>query len=143
MPKRIAKHFWILLTALALAVPAVLCAQQADPHQSSPAAASGDNTAQPNREAQAGTSASTGVAPSGVEGQEHPAIGAPSMEIGVEHVRSFDSDETTDEYLDQPRQAQESATTTESAKAKKHRDSEESRKAYREAMEVQYPGWYY
>jgi hypothetical protein len=122
------RRFWILVAVLVLILPVVLCAQEHKLSQSAPIA-----SGQPG-DSESGQPTAGNV-------QRHPSVGAPSMEIGVDHVRSLDSDEVTTELPPQPQQPRPDPKAL--AKLAKQKRSEEAHKAYRDTMENMYPGWYY
>lgn len=122
------KKFWILFAAFALALPMIAGAQQ----QSSPGSSEDPAFAA----AEATRSGSLAA-----QNHAHPVVGAPTMELGVDHARSSESQEDAyQQYYESRQQEMDQQLAAEeriqSAKDAKHQ-------AYVDQMKEMYPGWYY
>ena len=129
------RPLWILLVALAVTYAPALRAQEEHPSQSAPIAATDSGAGQDDAQS---------VDENSIPAHKHPVAGAPSMELGVDHIHSLDSDEVTDEYpAPAPTYARQESTANSQKKKHKNKSEFESDEAYRRQMETQYPGWYY
>lgn len=125
------KKIWIPLAVLALALPLLLGAQTQFDQQT--AQSSND------RVVAAGDANRFNSPPN--QNRAHPVVGAPSMELGVGHARSSDSDEIDYEQIYESRlqAADQELAAEERARAAK----EAKHNAYVDEMREEYPGWYY
>ena len=124
------KKQWMMMAALALALPLTMAAQQPD-------------------QSQAATAGAAEEAARSVQQEPHHggprAIGAPTMELGVEHTHAADSEENDtianyDHYLEMRRQAMAAEIA---AEKRREKEREAKSDAFRDEMHREFPDLFY